>query len=300
MVAQDADLLIEEHQDGQLRIGRGEGAIACLRDARRSNPSAGAAQVHGDRVRPAAPVSGLEGQALAARDAGPGGGVQPLQAEPAGPVADRLVQAQHRPVPGQVRQAGGIAAVEARHRPVARDPGVDRVSVALVPGDEMEFGRRPPAPLGPVVEAGGRSQHQIRADQQAGAMVAPAGVDPADGAPGVLHGLDDHPAVRVEDNLGLGRRRGGGDRRGWRGGRLGRFFGRGAGAKRDGDHEKQRRQPIPAAKIEEACVWHGVGRGHGRDVMRLDAADGDALLSDASRSGQARDAAALPASCTGV
>jgi len=62
----------------------------------------------------------------------------------------------------------------------------------------MDLAGRPPAAAGGIEQTLRRGQDQTRPDQHAGAEAAAAGVDAADGAPRVLHGLDQHAPVAVD------------------------------------------------------------------------------------------------------
>src|SRR3546814_6887409 len=72
-------------------------------------------------------------------------------------------------------------------------------AVALVAGDEVELDGAAPAADHRVVEAVRGGQDMALADQEARAVAAAAGIDAADGAPGVLHGVHLDPPLRRRD-----------------------------------------------------------------------------------------------------
>src|SRR3546814_18267496 len=82
---------------------------------------------------------------------------------------------------------------------VADDLGMQDEAVALVAGDEVELDGAAPAADHRVVEAVRGGQDMALADQEARAVAAAAGLDAADGAPGVLHGVHPHPPLRRRD-----------------------------------------------------------------------------------------------------
>src|SRR3546814_18064151 len=69
-------------------------------------------------------------------------------------------------------------------------------AVALVAGDKVELDGAAPAADHRVVEAVRGGQDMALADQEARAVAAAAGIDAADGAPGVLHGVHLDPPLR--------------------------------------------------------------------------------------------------------
>src|SRR3546814_15731968 len=82
---------------------------------------------------------------------------------------------------------------------VAGDLGMQDEAVALVAGDEVQLDGAAPAADHRVVEAVRRRQHMALADEEARAVAAPAGVDPAGGARGLLHGLHFDAPFRRRD-----------------------------------------------------------------------------------------------------
>src|SRR3546814_4583700 len=70
---------------------------------------------------------------------------------------------------------------------------------ALVAGDEVKRDGAAPAADHRVVEAVRGGQDMALADQEARAVAAAAGIDAADGAPGVLHGVHLDPPLRRRD-----------------------------------------------------------------------------------------------------
>ena len=73
--------------------------------------------------------------------------------------------------------------------------------VALIACHEMEFVGTAPAPFGEVVKTMRRGHDMAWSHQKAGAVTTPAGIDAADGAPGILHGLHEDAPVGLVAGL---------------------------------------------------------------------------------------------------